>query len=167
MIFYWSMSERKSPQVSMNLLKILSDFNKAVVWVVSTRHLISKSSNPVINPLLTVPCALTTIGITVTFMFQVFFSSLARSKYLSFFSISFRFTLWSAGTAKSTKRQVPFFCRLSQGLVVLPILGCPLVSQNPRDFRVSHSLGRIPACVYTVYSHGQILISCTIPSGSS
>ena len=34
---------------------------------------------------------------------------LTRSRYLSFFSSSFRYILWSAGTAKSTIRQVLFF----------------------------------------------------------
>ena len=38
-----------------------------------------------------------------------FFNSLARSRYLSFFSLSFNFTLWSAGTDKSTIMQVLFF----------------------------------------------------------
>ena len=37
-----------------------------------------------------------------------FFNSLARSKYLSFFSHSFSFILWSAGTAKSTILQILF-----------------------------------------------------------
>ena len=41
-------------------------------------------------------------------MFHSFFSSLSRSWYLSLFSLSFSFTLWSAGTAKSTIRQVLF-----------------------------------------------------------
>ena len=39
----------------------------------------------------------------------VFFSSLTRSRYLSLFSFSFNFTLWSAETAKSTIRHVLFF----------------------------------------------------------
>ena len=38
----------------------------------------------------------------VTCVFHSFFHSLARSRYLSFFSHSFSFILWSAGTAKST-----------------------------------------------------------------
>ena len=38
----------------------------------------------------------------------VFFNSLARSRYLSFFSHSFSFILWSAGTAKSTILQILF-----------------------------------------------------------
>ena len=42
--------------------------------------------------------------------FVCFFNSLAKSKYLSFFSHSFNnSTLWSAGTAKSTIRQVLSF----------------------------------------------------------
>ena len=42
-------------------------------------------------------------------MFHSFFSSLARSRYLSFFSLSFSFIQWSAGTAKSTVLHVLFF----------------------------------------------------------
>ena len=42
-------------------------------------------------------------------MFHSFFNSLARSRYLSFFSLSFRFILWSAGTAKLTILQILFF----------------------------------------------------------
>ena len=38
-----------------------------------------------------------------------FFSSLARCTYWSYFSLSFSFTQWSAGTAKSTVSQVLFF----------------------------------------------------------
>ena len=77
--------------------------------MVSTRQPTSKSSSPFINPLVTVPNAPITIGIIVTCMFHSFFSSLARSRYLSFFSHSFSFILWSAGTANSTILQVLFF----------------------------------------------------------
>ena len=42
-------------------------------------------------------------------MFHSFFNSLARSRYLSFFSLSANFTLWLARTAKSTIRQVVFY----------------------------------------------------------
>ena len=38
-----------------------------------------------------------------------FFNSLARLRYLSLFSLSFNFTLWSPGTAKSIILQVPPF----------------------------------------------------------
>ena len=107
MFFHWSLSDSKSPQVSRTLLSILAVLNNAVIWMVSTPPPTSKSSSPFSNPL--VPNAPITIGIIVTCMFHSFFNSLARSRYLSFFSHSFRFILWSAGTAKSTNLQVLFF----------------------------------------------------------
>ena len=54
------------------------------------------------------PNAPITYGRIVTFMFHRFFNSLARSRYLSFFSLSFKFILWSAWTAKSTILQILF-----------------------------------------------------------
>ena len=107
--FHWSLSDSKSPQVSRTLLCILAVFNNAVVWMVSTRPPTSKSSRPFNNPLVTVPKAPITIGIIATFMFHSFFNSQARSMYLSLFSHSFSFILWSAGTAKSTNLQIFFF----------------------------------------------------------
>ena len=109
MVFHWSLSDSKSPRVSRPLLSILTILNNVVVWMVSTRPPTSKSSSPFNNHLVTVPKAPSTIGIIVTFMFYSFFNSLARSRYLSFFSHSFNFILWSAGTAKSTILQILFF----------------------------------------------------------
>ena len=103
---HWILSDSNSPQVSATLFS-MTDLNNAVVWMASTRPFISKSASPFDYPLVTVPSTQITIGITVTFMFHSFFRSLARSQYLSLFSLSFRFTLWSAGTAKSTIQQVP------------------------------------------------------------
>ena len=108
MVFPWRLSNSKSSHVSSTLLGILAIFNNAVVWMVSTRLSASKSSRPFNNPLLTVPKASITIGIIVTFIFHSFFNSLARSRYLSLFSHSFSFILWSAGTAKSTVLQIFF-----------------------------------------------------------
>ena len=192
MVFHWSLSDSKYPQVSRTLLRILAVLNNVVVWMVSTRPPTTKSSCPFSNPLVTVPNAPITIGIIficmfqffqfpskvevllllllllefftsvfadgfslefewqqycpqqycrldslhpsanfqfarpfnnplvtvpnapitigtiVTFMFHSFFNSLARSRYLSFFSLSFRFIPWSAGTAKWTILQILF-----------------------------------------------------------
>ena len=102
MIFYWSLSDSKSPQVSRTLLSILAVLNNVAVWMVFTRPPTSKSSSPFNNPLVTVSKSPIIIGVIVTCTFYSFFNSLARSKYLSFFSHSFSFILWSAGTAKST-----------------------------------------------------------------
>ena len=122
MVFHWSLSESKSPQVSRTRLSILAVLSNAVVWIVSTRPPTSKSSRPFNNHLVIVPNAPITIGIIVTFMFHSFFNSLARSRYLSFFSPSFRFILWSAGTAKSTILQILFFCWLLLSLLFLLLL---------------------------------------------
>ena len=109
MVFPWSLIDNKSPQVSRTLLNILAVLNNVVVWMVSIRLPTSKSSSPFSNPLVTVPNAPITIGIIVTFMFHSFFNSLARSRYVSFFSHSFSFILWSARTIKSTILHFLFF----------------------------------------------------------
>ena len=108
MVFQWSSSDSKSPQAYRILVSILADLSNVVVWIVSTRPPISNSSSPLTTPLKIVPSTPIITGITVTFMFHCFFSSLARSRYLSLFSFSLILTLWSAGTAKSTIRQVLF-----------------------------------------------------------
>ena len=109
MVFHWSLIDCKSPQASRTLLSILAVLNSAVVWMVPICPPTSKSSSPFHNPLVTVQKASITIGIIVTFMFHSFFNSLARSRYLSFFSRSLSFILWSAVIAKSTILQILFF----------------------------------------------------------
>ena len=109
MVFHWSLRDSKSPLVSRTLLSILAVLNHVVIWMISTRPPTSKSFSPFSNPLVIVPNAPIKIGIIVTFMFHSFFNSLARSRDLSFFSPSFSFILWSAGTTKSTILQVLFF----------------------------------------------------------
>ena len=109
MVYHWSLTGNKSHQVSRTLLRILANLNNAVVWMVPSCLVISKSSSPCTNHSVIVQRAPITIGIIVTFMFHRFFNSLAKSRYLSFFSHSFNYTLWYAGTAKSTIMQVLYF----------------------------------------------------------
>ena len=101
-----NLSDSKSSQVSWTFLSTLADFNNGVVWMISSLPLISSSSNLLFKLLRTVP---NTIDITVTFIFHSFFSSPARSKYLFIVSLSFIFTLWFTGTAKSNWRPVLFY----------------------------------------------------------
>ena len=109
MIFHWRLSDNKFPQVSRSRLKILAVLSNAVIWIVSPRPPTSKFSRSFNHPLVIVPKAPITIGTIVTFMFHSFFNSLAKSRYLSFFSHSLRSILWSPGTAKSTILQILFF----------------------------------------------------------
>ena len=67
MVFHWSLSDSKSPQVSRTLLSILAVLNNVVFWMVSTCPLTSKPPF-----LLAVPKAPITIGIIVTFTFHSF-----------------------------------------------------------------------------------------------
>ena len=100
MVSYWSLSDSKSHGVSRTLLSILVDLNNSVVWMVSTCPSTSNTSSPLSKPLWSVPRAPITIGIIITLTFPSFLSSPARSEYFSLFSLSFIFTLWSAGTSK-------------------------------------------------------------------
>ena len=127
MVFYWSLNDSKSLQESRTLLSILADINSVVVWMISTRPLISKPTLPFNNPSVTVPRAYNITGINVTFMFRIFFNSFTRIRLLSLFSLSFNFTLSSAGTAKFTILLVFFCCRLLKDLVVRLRLGDGLV----------------------------------------
>ena len=102
MVLYLIVSDKESPQVSGTLLRILVDFNNVVV---STRPQIYNWSRPLLKPLEIVPRAPITIRITVTFMLNSFFGSLAR--YLSLFSFSLIFLCGPLG------RQGPLFDRFS------------------------------------------------------
>ena len=114
MVFHQSLSDSKFPQVSRTLLNNLSVLKNEVVWMVFPRPSTSKSSSPFNNPLITVSKAPITNGIIVNYMFCSFFSSLARSRYLSFFSHFFSFIPWSA---KSTIFQILFWSRLNYQFV--------------------------------------------------
>ena len=118
--------------------------------MVSASPLISMSSCAFINPLVTVPRTPITIDINVTFMFNSFFTSLARSRYLSFFSISFNFTQWSARTAKSTILQVFLLIIIRSGrLAEIKLSVC--MSKSQRSLCVSFSRTDTGLCIYHLF----------------
>ena len=165
MVFHWSLSDSKSNQVSRTRLSIMAVLSNAVVWIVSTRPLTSKSSRPFNNPLATVPNAPIAIGTIVTFMFHSFFYSLTRSRYLFFFLLSFRFILWSAGKAKSTNLQILFLLLTIMRSGLLTGIRWSVCMLSPIGVYASHFLGQAPGCAYTICLYGRIEISCTFPSG--
>ena len=151
-VFQWSLSDSKSPQVSRTLLSILADLNNAVVWIVSTRLVISKSSSLCTNPFVTVSRAPITVGIAVTFMFHSFFNSLARSRYLFLFSLSFNFTLYSAGTGTSTILQVLSFLLIIIRSGCLTEIKWPLyISKSEWSLCASFSRTDSGLCIYFYY----------------
>ena len=63
MVFHKSFSDSESPQVSRTILNIPIDLINALVWIVSTRRHISKSSNPCTNHLVIISSAAIIIDI--------------------------------------------------------------------------------------------------------
>ena len=130
---YWILADGLSlefewqqvPQVTRTLLSILTDLENAVVWIVSTRPFISKSSHPCTNPIVTVLSARIPIGITVAFMFHSVFSSLARSMYLSLLSLFKTFH--------------PMICRDRKVHYSAGSLFCWLIIYSSRVFHISIS----------------------------
>ena len=118
--------------------------------MVSTRRLISKSSNHFTNSSVTLPKAPITIGINVTFMFLrgFFVNSLARSKYIFFFSSSFNISMWSTGTAKSAILQVLHFLLIITRSVHLAEIRWSVCISKSLRFFASHSPGRILVSVF-------------------
>ena len=151
MVFHWSLSDSKSPQVSRTRLRILAVLSNAVVWIVSTRPPTSKFSRPFNNPLVTVPNEPITIGTIVTFMFHSFFNSLARSRYLFFSSISFRFILWSAGTAKSTILQILFLLLVMWSGLLAGIRWSVCMLKSHRSLCESFSRTSAGLCIYHLF----------------
>ena len=158
MVFHWSLSDSKSPQVSRILLSIWAVLNNEVVWMVSTRPTTSKSASPFSNPLVTVPNAPITIGIIVTCMFNSFFQFPSKVEvHILFFNFFFFcFILWSAGTAKSAICKFSSFGWLLLSLVFWLRLGDPCVCQNPIGSYVLYFIGQVLGCAYTICLYGQI-----------
>ena len=141
-----SPSDSKSPQVSRTLFSILADFNNAVVWMVSTNPLISKSSSPFAKPFVIVPSVPITSGITfMSHSFLVLWQGLCTF-------LSFCFLLFSLyglpGRQSQLFSRFSFFGWLSLSLVIWPRLDDLFVFQNPREFYAFHSPGWILVCAY-------------------
>ena len=103
-VFLWSLSDSKFPQISRTFLSILGDLNNAVVWMLSILPLISYSFSPFSKP----------FGPFQAHQFDgyhrhplvphffFFFSFLASFKYLFIILFYSIFLLWSTRAANST-----------------------------------------------------------------
>ena len=117
----------------------------------------------VIGGVVTVPRPPITIDIIITFVPQFFLNSRARSRYLSFFSLYFNFTLLSAGTAKCTILQILFLFIITRSGCLAEIRWSICISKSLRSL-ASHSPGQMLGCAYSVCFYSQIQISYTFPS---
>ena len=150
MVIPWNLKDSKFPLVSRTLLRILSDFNNALVWMVATCPFISMSSRPFISPSVTVPSASISFGIIIIFTFQVFTVLLqVLGIYLSFHFLSVlrcdllkRHVHYSAG---------PYFWLTISSSGHLAEVWWSVLFQNPREFRVSHSPNQVPGCAYAIW----------------
>ena len=82
-------------------------------------------------------------------MFHCFFSSLARSKHLSNFSLSFIFTLWSAAMAKFTKWLLLFFVLINTSLLT-GVWWSVYISKSEKILCIPFSLTDSGLCIYHV-----------------
>ena len=139
------MSDSKSTR-----LRILAVLSSAVIWIASTCPPTSKSSRPFNNPLVIVPNATITIGTIVTFMFHSCFNSLARSRCLSFFSLSFIFILWSAGTANFTDSLFLLLIIMRCGLLA-GIRWSVCMLRSYRSLCESFSRTGVGLCIYHLF----------------
>ena len=158
MVFHWSLSDGLSPQFSGTLLSILADVNESIVWMVSTRPLISMFCSPYINPSVTIPIAPITIGINATFMFHIFFQFPSNLKE---FILLFPFP--SILLHGQLGQPNPQFCKFSFFLLIIIRFGrltemkwSVCMSKSQRCLCVCHSPGQLTDCACTIYSYGQI-----------
>ena len=143
MVFYRSLSNSKSPQVSRTLLGILADINNTVVWRIPPRPLISKISSSCNNPLVTVPRAPVTIVIIVTFIFHSFFQFPSKLQVLIFlFAFLWFYSVVSQDTKVHNSASSLFFVDYYLVMVVWPRLGNPFVFQNPRGVSLCISFSK-------------------------
>ena len=146
-------SDTKFLLVYRTLLSILPDLNKAVVWMVLILPLIFSSLCLFPIPLWSISKAPTRINIGVTFMFHSFSNPLARSTYLSIFSL-FLYSLWSIGTAKSSRWKVLSLLLINTRPGLLTGIQLSIcISESPREFFALQFLGWIPICAYTICKH--------------
>ena len=154
MVFHWSLSDSKSPQISRTLLSILAVLNNVVVWMVSTRPPSSKSSSPFSNPFVTVPNAPITIGMIVTCMFHSFFSipKQGRGTYPSFHILSVLFCGQPGQQSRQFCKFSFFFfcCWLLLGLIFWTRLGDPCVCQSPIGVYVLFSRTSAGLCIMAI-----------------
>ena len=149
MVFHWSLSDSKSPQVSRTLLSILAVLNNVVVWTVSTRPPTSKPSSPFNNPLVTVPKAPITIGIIVTFMFHSFFQFSSKVEvFILIFTVIQFYSVFSRDSKVDNFASSFFLLIIIRSGLLAEIRWSVCTSKSHRSLCVSFSRTGVGLCIY-------------------
>ena len=149
MVSHWILSDNKSPQVSRTLLSILANLSNALVWMIPLVLLFSNTPVPLpIFWLLYEKHQLQLVSPSLSCS-PIFSNFLERSRYLSFFSLSFNFTQW---IPKSTILQVFFllwiitrFSRLAE------IRWFVCISESQRSLCISLCRTYFGLCIYCLF----------------
>ena len=152
MVFYWSLSDIKSSQVSKILVSILANLNNGVVWMVL---LVLLFPSPLaLLPILWWQYRQRQLQLVLLSLLSptVFFSSLARSTYLYLFLLSFSFTLWSAKTTKTSVWRVLFFLlTITRSDRLAAITSSVCSSKSQRSLCASFSRTDSGLCIYHLF----------------
>ena len=121
--------------------------------MVYTCPLISKSTSPFINPLITVLSSSIKLGIMVPFMFHSFFSSQVRSRYLSFFSPLFQFypVISQKGKVLYSAGSLFFLLSITRSGCLAEIRWSVCVSKSQRILYISFSRMDSGLCIYHLF----------------
>ena len=147
MVFHWSLSDSKSPQVSRILLSILIVLINAVVWMVTT----SKSSRLFNNSLVTVPKTPIINGIIVT-MFHFFFSIpwQGRGTY-PFFTFFQFYSVVSRDSKVNNFENSLFYLIIIRSGLLAEIRWSVCMSKSQRSLCVSFSRTDAGLCTYHLF----------------
>ena len=122
--------------VSWTLLSILTNLNNTVVWMFSTRPLISKSSSHRTQPLVTPPTASIILGVTTHWCSIVLFNALSSFNIKQVLLFSFFLFFFF------------FFLLILTKSSHLTEIRWPICIKNHRELCASHFQGQIPGCAF-------------------
>ena len=152
MVFHWSLSDSKSPQVSRTLLSILAVLNNAVVWMASTRPPTSKSSSPFSIPLVTTPNAPNAISVIVACMFRSFFQFPSKVEVLILLFTFFQFySVVSRDSKVDNFASSLFLLIIIKSGLLAEIRWSVCMPKSPRGLCVSFSRTGTGLCIYHLF----------------
>ena len=153
MVFPWSLSN-KFPQVFRTFFNILANLKNTVVWIVSTHPFMPKSSSRCTNPLVTVPSASITIGISITFRLYIYLNPFAKSWSISLFTYLQFYAVVSRNDKVHHSLGSHFFLFLFYFLLLLGLVEIRWsirISKSQKILCVSFSRTDSGLCIYHLF----------------